>query len=134
MEKTLDNKVEDYLSKIADEKRRADCRAMIALIERETGFAPEMWGTAIVGFGSYHYRYDSGREGDAPLAGISSRSNAIACYFADYDGRNDALARLGKHKNAKGCVYVARMSDVNEDVLGEIVRASVASRRAAHGA
>lgn len=117
-----------YLSAIEDPVRRADCLALAALMEKVTGEAPVMWGAAIVGFGSYHYRYASGREGDAPLAGFASRKGDISIYLScDTEARAALLAKLGRHKMGKGCLYVRRLADVDLAVLEELVRDSIAT-------
>ena len=96
------NSVSDFITKITDEKKRKDCSAIIDIITEHTGLEPKMWGTSIVGFGMYHYKYESGREGDAPLAGIASRSNAITLYLtSDFDKREELLSKFGKHKTGK---------------------------------
>lgn len=85
-----------------------------------------MWGTGIVGFGSYHYKYESGREGDAPLAGLASRANAITLYLGgDYDEKEDLLQKLGKYKMSKGCIYIQKLQDINQDVLGKMIIHSI---------
>jgi len=117
-----------YLSAIEDPARRADCLALVALMEQVTGAPPVMWGAAIVGFGSYHYRYASGREGDAPLAGFASRKGDISIYLScDTEARAALLAKLGRHKMGKGCLYVRRLADVDLSVLEELVRESIAT-------
>ena len=117
-----------YLSAIEDPLRRADCEALAALMEQVTGAPPVMWGAAIVGFGSYHYRYASGREGDAPLAGFASRKGDISIYLnCDTEARAALLAKLGRHKMGKGCLYVRRLADVDLGVLEELVRESIAT-------
>src|SRR6185295_16598357 len=89
------NSVAGFLKKIKDEKRRNDFSAIIDLIKKATGFEPKMWGTSIVGFGNYHYKYESGREGDAPLAGLASRANAITLYLgSEFDKRDELLAKF----------------------------------------
>lgn len=124
--------VDRYLAAIKDAARRRDCEALCALMAKATRHPPQMWGTAIVGFGSYHYRYDSGREGDFMLVGFSSRASEIALY--GLRAAPDAaalLAKLGKHKEAKGCVYVKAMSDVDTAVLERLVAtAAVAKKKA----
>lgn len=116
-----DGSVEDYLREIADETRRDDCKEIIGIIKDRTGLLPKMWGAAIVGFGSYHYKYDSGHEGDAPLSGFSSRSNAIALYLPyAFDERDELLKMLGKFKSAKACIYVKKLEDVDTKVLGDL--------------
>ncbi|GAB3955232.1 hypothetical protein GCM10028805_42200 [Spirosoma harenae] len=95
-------------------------------MEKQTGFEPKMWGPAIIGFGSYHYKYDSGREGDAPLVGFSPRANAITLYLASsFAERDELVQKLGKHKTGKGCIYLKKLSDVDEDVLNQMIAKSV---------
>lgn len=122
--------VRAYVDAIADKQRRADCRVLIALLARVTGCRPKMWGPGIVGFGSYHYRYASGHEGDAPLAGFSSRKAALSIYvMAGFEGSGALLARLGKHKVAKACLYVKRLADIDLKVLQKIAAGSVAEMK-----
>ena len=121
--------VADYLASIESEPRRTDCEALSKLMTKATKQPPKMWGTSIVGFGSYHYKYESGREGDSCLVGFSSRKSDITLYLADFPGREELLAELGKHKLGKGCLYVHRLSDVNPKVLERIVRDAVAARK-----
>lgn len=119
-----------YLRAIEDPVRRADCLALAALMEEMTGQPPVMWGAAIVGFGSYHYRYASGHEGDAPLAGFASRKGDISIYLnCDTPARAALLAKLGRHKMGKACLYVRRLADVDLDVLASLVRESIAGTR-----
>lgn len=122
--------VGDFLAAVEDPKRRADAEAACALLAEATGEPPTMWGPSIVGFGAYHYRYASGHEGDAPLVGFSPRKTSLVFYLSGCEERRgDQLARLGKHKAGKGCVYVNRLSDVDADVLREMAVASAASLR-----
>jgi hypothetical protein len=115
--------VTDFLASVADPKRRADAEAVTALMAEVTGAEPTMWGSSIVGFGSYHYRYASGREGDWPAVGLSPRKQALTIYLsAGFDGHDDLLARLGPHSTGKSCLYVKRLSDVDQDVLRDLVR------------
>lgn len=119
-----------YVDAIADEQRREDCRALIAVLTRVTKCEPKMWGAGIVGFGSYHYRYASGHEGDAPLAGFSSRKAAISVYvMAGFAGSDSLLAQLGKHKVAKACLYVKRLADIDLKVLQKLASGSVAEMK-----
>jgi len=121
-----DSSVALYLQNIPDEKKRKDCTEIIRLIHQETGFEPKMWGTGIVGFGSYHYVYDSGHEGDAPLAGISARANAISIYLdADPEKRKDFLQKFGKHKSGKSCIYVKKIEDIDTRILLQMVNHSI---------
>lgn len=119
--------VQAYLDAIPDEARRTDCQALLALMQAVTGEPPVMWGSAIVGFGRYHYRYDSGREGDACLTGFSSRKADISVYLvAEGQGQAELLTRLGRHKMAKACLHIRRLADVDAGVLRQLVAASVA--------
>jgi hypothetical protein len=120
--------VDDYISAIADEKRRNDCAAIVDLMSKASGYEPKMWGTAIVGFGSYNYKYESGHEGSAPLAGLSSRANAISLYLANYDGKEEALIKMGKHKTGKGCVYIQKLEDIDTKMLAKITKDSIKNR------
>jgi len=121
-----DNNVEAYIYAIADEKRQKDCSDIIQLFQKQTGFQPKMWGTGIVGFGSYHYKYESGREGDAPLAAFSSRANAIVLYLScDLNDKKEFLQRFGKHKHGKGCIYIKQLADIDPGVLNEMIKTSV---------
>ena len=127
------NSVSGFLTKITDEKKRKDCSTIIDKITEHTGLEPKMWGTSIVGFGIYHYKYDSGREGDAPLAGIASRSNAITLYLtADFDNREELLSKLGKHKTGKGCIYIQKLEDIDISVLTKMVKNSIEQRKKNH--
>ena len=120
----------DFIAAVEDPKRRADAEAACALLAEATGESPVMWGPSIVGFGAYHYRYASGHEGDAPLVGFSPRKANLVFYLSGCDERrDDLLARLGKHKAGKGCVYVNRLSDVDAEVLREMAVATAASLR-----
>jgi hypothetical protein len=123
--------VEGYLANIGDEARRKDCQALVKLMAAVTGQKPRMWGAGIVGFGSYHYKYDSGREGDMCLAGFSSRADSISVYVVvDTPAQQKLLANLGKHKTStKACVYLKRLSDVDQDVLKAVIAESVAEVR-----
>jgi hypothetical protein len=122
--------VESYFAAITDETRRKDCEALAKLMTKATKQPPKMWGTSIVGFGSYHYKYESGREGDSCLTGFSSRKSDISVYLVvDFPGREELLAKLGKHKLGKGCLYLRRFSDVDPIVLEQLVVSSVAERK-----
>jgi Domain of unknown function (DU1801) len=115
--------VEDFLAAVPDEQRRADAHRLCALMQQITGEEPAMWGPSIVGFGTYHYRYASGREGDAPLAGFSPRKPHLVVYLVGgYEDRyGAALARLGPHKTGKSCLYLKRLGDVDEAALRELI-------------
>jgi hypothetical protein len=120
-----DSSVATYLASIKDEKRFKDCTAIIEIIKQYTGLEPRMWGAAIVGFGSYHYKYESGHEGTAPLAGLSSRVNAITLYFANSKENVALLKSFGKHTTSKACIYIRRLEDVDAGILGKLAKNSV---------
>ncbi len=124
--------VAGFLAKV-DAKRRPDCERLIEIIGSVVGEGPVMWGASIVGFGKYHYVYESGRQGDMPLAGFSARSNALVVYIpSGHAGEAELMARLGKHTTGKSCLYIKSLADVNESVLEELVRRSVAEVRRQH--
>jgi Domain of unknown function (DU1801) len=111
-----------FVDKIADPAKRADAKALVKLMQKATGEKPAMWGPSIIGFGCYHYVYESGREGDMPLVGFSPRRAATALYVrAGTPGTEALLAKLGKHTAGKGCVYVKKLADVDEAVLEKLV-------------
>jgi hypothetical protein len=122
--KTVRNQasVAEFLASVTDAQRRADAQAMCALMAEVTGAQPQMWGSGIVGFGSYHYRYSSGREGDWPAVGLSPRKQALTVYVPEgFDGYDELLARLGPHSTGKACLYIKRLSDVDSRVLRELI-------------
>ena len=114
--------VKAFLDTVPDERRKKDARAVSVLMEEVTGEKPAMWGTSIVGFGSYHYKYDSGQEGDWPIVGFSPRKDSLTIYimpgFEKYPG---LMKKLGKHSTGKSCLYIKKLSDVNGDVLKELM-------------
>jgi len=120
--KKTEQSPQNYIANISDDARRADCQSIIEMMAEISGWEPKMWGASIVGFGEYHYRYDSGREGDALRIGFSNRAQNISVYIMPgYQDFEDELARLGKHKKGKACLYIKRLSDVDEAVLREII-------------
>jgi hypothetical protein len=122
--------VSAFLDTLTDETKRADAQVLIQLLQRATGEEPKMWGPSIVGFGSRHYKYATGREGDAPLAGFSPRKSAIVLYgLAGFDNAQELLAKLGKHTTGKGCLYVKKLADVDQKVLKELIAKSIAATR-----
>lgn len=124
--------VKDYLANIENETRRKDCEVIAALMERITGCAPRMWGSSIVGFDSYHYKYASGHEGDACVVGFSSRKSDITIYLVAGFESADAkalLARLGKHKLGKVCLYIKCLADIDLLVLEQLTARSAAETR-----
>jgi Domain of unknown function (DU1801) len=118
--------VPKYIASIADEGRRADCRALIKIMTAVTRKPPRMWGSSIVGFGQYHYKYESGREGDICLAGFSSRKADLTIYVMTRS-QEELLAKLGKHRASKACVYVKHLADVDTAVLKKLIATSVAA-------
>jgi Domain of unknown function (DU1801) len=125
--------VEAFLDAVPDDRRRADARALCALMADTTGAPPVLWGPSIVGFGSYHYRYDSGHEGDAPLTSFSPRKQHLVVYLVGgFEDRHRTLVeRLGPHKAGKGCLYVKRLDDVDLGVLRQLIDRSVRVHRGA---
>lgn len=118
--------VGEFLEAIADPRQREDCRTVAALMREVTGAAPRMWGESIVGFGSYHYRYASGREGDWPLTGFSPRKQNLTLYLSsDFERHSELLGRLGKHKLGKACLYLKRLEDIDMATLRELIARSV---------
>jgi Domain of unknown function (DU1801) len=114
--------VSTFIDAVADEKQRADAHKIAATMERLSGHKPKMWGPSIIGFGSYHYKYDSGREGDMCRIGFSPRKGNTVLYLVDgFEGHAALLEKLGKHKTGKSCLYIKRLSDVDESVLEQLV-------------
>ncbi|SRR5690606_16389435 len=125
--KLNDGDVQAFLNSVENEQKRADSFTVLRLMQEVTGEEPKMWGDSIVGFGSYHYKYASGREGDAPRVGFSPRKQNLTLYVMTGSEREDALLeRLGKHTTGKSCLYVKRLSDVDQGVLRELVEECVA--------
>lgn len=117
--------VEQYLLSIADAKKQSDTRTIIGYMEEVTNLKPKMWGTAIVGFGSYDYTYDSGHSGSAPIIGLAARANAITLYLgSSFEKRDELLAKFGKHKTGKGCIYVKKLEDIDKAVLKQMIQLS----------
>ena len=118
--------VDDFLDAVPDPQRRADGKTLRALMERLSGEPAKMWGPSIVGFGTCHYKYDSGREGDMPRIGFSPRAKELVLYLAsDFPRYQGLMDRLGKYKTSKACLYVKRLADVDEAVLEELCAESL---------
>jgi hypothetical protein len=118
--------VSDFINTIPDDQKKMDSLKIIDLMKKVSGYEPKMWGPAIVGFGSYHYKYDSGHEGDAPLVSFSPRKSAISLYLSiAFEKRGELLKKLGKHKTAKACIYINKLSDIDEGVLKTMIANSV---------
>lgn len=121
-----DQDVEQFLNSIADERKRKDSFTILELMKQVTGIEPRMWGSSIVGFGSYHYKYESGREGDMILAGFSPRKQNLTLYnMGGFERYDDLLQKLGKHTSGKGCLYIKRLDDVDLSTLKSLIEESV---------
>ena len=130
--KTKPTKVsaESHIAAIANEEQRNDARRLVVLLRKVTKQEPRMWGPSIVGFGSYHYKYASGHEGDSALAAFAARGRELVVYIApDFESRDVLLAKLGEHRTAKVCVYIRRLANVDQKVLGKLVALSVADTK-----
>jgi hypothetical protein len=121
-----DDDVDAFLAAIPDEARRAECRTVASLMHQITGVEPRMWGAGMVGFGTYRYRYDSGREGEWFLTGFAPRKKELTVYvLPGLEGFGEILARLGRHRTGKSCLYLRSLDDVDAGVLEELIRAGV---------
>ena len=110
--------VTEFVNKVENEGKRDDSYKLIEIFKSITGFEPRMWGPTIIGFGNYHYKYESGHEGDAPLAAFSPRKDSLVLYMAsEFENREVLLSQLGKHKSSKACVYVKKLSDIDLKIL-----------------
>lgn len=124
--KPTDNSVKDFLNQIPDPERRQDCFAVATIMEEMTGDKPKMWGPSIVGFGSYHYKYASGREGDWPVTGFSPRKKDLTLYIMmGFEKHDELMKQLGKHSTGKSCLYIKRLSDIHVPTLKKLIKASV---------
>jgi hypothetical protein len=119
--------VDDFITSLDSEAKRDDAYALIKIFEGITGFDAKLWGPSIIGFGTHHYQYESGHEGDMPLACFSPRKTSIVLYLSSFEKKEELLKKLGKHKASKGCVYVKKLEDVDIRVLKKIVTASFKS-------
>ncbi len=119
-----------FIDALPDETKRADAKALVKLMQSATGEKPAMWGPSIIGFGSHHFKYESGREGDTPIAGFSPRKAATVLYgLAGSAGSAALLPKLGKHTTGKGCLYIKKLADVDSRVLETLIVKSVADKR-----
>jgi hypothetical protein len=126
-----DGDVVAFLNQVENEVKRQDCFAILDLMRQATGEQPVMWGDAIIGFGKYHYRYASGREGDSPLVGFSPRKQNITIYITSgFEQYESLLNRLGKHSTTKSCLYLKKLDDVDTTILAELVKRSAEHMRA----
>ena len=118
--------VEKFLNGVKDKQARVDCYQILEIMQRATKAEPKMWGTSIIGFGSYHYKYESGREGDWFIAGFSPRKQNLTLYsMGGFSWQEELLKKLGKHSLGKGCLYIKKLGDVDIKVLKELITKSV---------
>ena len=124
--KETDNSVIGFIESVENEKKKADAYQLLEIFEEVTGYEAKMWGPSIIGFGSYHYKYPSGREGDAPLVGFSPRKAKISLYL-DYESvkREKLLENFGKHTKSKACIYVNKLADIDTNVLKDLIKHTV---------
>ena len=115
-----------FINTVEDEVKRNDAFELLKIMQEVTGFEPKMWGTSIIGFGSYHYKYASGHEGDAPLVGFSPRKDAISLYlYSSFENKDELLSKFGKHKAGKGCIYIKKIADIEVEILKKMIALSV---------
>lgn len=120
------NSITEFLNSVEDEKKRDDAIKLIGIIKKETELEPKMWGSSIIGFGSYHYKYESGHEGDAPLVGLSPRKAAISIYLSpSFENKEKRLEQLGKYKVGKGCIYIKKLEDIDIEILKIMILESI---------
>jgi len=132
--KATEASVESYLESIANPARRKDCDSLAKLMSKATKESPKMWGTSIVGFGTFYYKYESGREGDTCLVGFSSRKGDITIYGLNAaPSHGELMPKLGKHKAGKGCLYIRSLADVDLKVLERLVNDAAKAKHHAHG-
>lgn len=119
--------VTDFINQFTNsEQKRADSFELIKIMEQISGYSPYMWGPSIIGFGTYHYKYASGHEGDAPLLGFSPRKSAISLYvFTGLDEHQHLLKNLGKFKMGKACIYISKLSDIDINVLKDVAKHTI---------
>jgi hypothetical protein len=128
--KPTGEKFEDFLKRIPDAERREDCFAIAKMMEEITGEKPKMWGPSIVGFGSYHYKYASGREGDWPVTGFSPRKKDLTVYIMmGFEKHDEMMRQLGRHSTGKSCLYIKRLSDLHVPTLKKLIKTSVKQLR-----
>ncbi|MEO8532123.1 MAG: DUF1801 domain-containing protein [Flavobacterium sp.] len=121
-----ESSVTDFINTVEDLTKRNDSFELVRIMQEQTGFEPKMWGPAIIGFGSYHYKYASGHEGDAPLAAFSPRKAAISLYcYTLPENREELLSEFGKYKAGKSCIYIKKITDINVEILRKMISLSV---------
>ena len=119
--------VSAFIAAIPDDTKRADAKTLVRLMQDATGEKPKLWGPSIIGFGTHHYVYESGREGDVPVIGFSPRKPALVLYLTRFKGSDALLAKLGKHTSGKGCLYIKKLADVDAKVLKQLIDKSAAA-------
>lgn len=117
--------VKEFISRVADDNQRKDSLRLIKLIKGSLKMNPAMWGPSIIGFGSYHYHYESGREGDMPMVGFSPRKAALVLYLSGFPQKSELLKKLGRHKGGAGCIYIRKLEEIDESVLKKMIELSV---------
>ena len=121
--KETDKSVNEFIESVKNEKKKADAYQLLGIFEEVTGYDAKMWGPSIIGFGSYHYKYASGHEGDAPLVGFSPRKAKISLYLVyESEEREKLLESFGKHTKSKACIYVNKLADIDTDVLKDLIK------------
>ncbi|WP_413375596.1 DUF1801 domain-containing protein [Alkalihalobacillus sp. 1P02AB] len=124
--KETDHDVIEFIEKVESPKKKQDAYELLDIFTEVTGYEAKMWGPSIIGFGSYHYKYKTGHEGDAPLVGFSPRKAKISLYFATGDAKRDELLKdFGKHTSGKACVYINKIADIDVDVLKVLIKQSI---------
>ena len=129
--KPTNQSVKEFLNEISEPERRADCFAVAKIMEEISGEKPKMWGPSIVGFGSYHYKYASGHEGDWPMMGFSPRKKDLTLYIMmGFEKHRELMEKLGKHSHAKSCLYIKRLSDIHIPTLKKLIKTSLKDHKA----
>lgn len=126
--KTIENSnnVIEFIKSVPDNSKQKDSLCLLEVFKQVTGFEPKMWGPGIIGFGNYHYKYESGHEGDAPLVGFSPRKQEFSLYLVcEFEKREDLLKEFGKHKTGKACIYFKKVDDINIDTLKKMITLSI---------
>ena len=121
-----ESSVTDFINAVEETTKRNDSFELVKIMQDQSGFEPKMWGSSIIGFGSYHYKYDSGHEGDAPLVAFSPRKAAISLYcYTTTEDKDELLSKLGKHKASKGCIYIKKLTDIDTEILKKLISLSI---------
>jgi hypothetical protein len=132
--KATDASIDEYIASRANDEQRTDCKSLMAMLKRVTKEKPQMWGPSIVGYGLYKYTYESGRTGEMCRTGFAIRGKELVVYLIAEGGEQEALlAKLGKHKMGKSCLYIKRLADIDMKVMGQLVVGSLAQLKARHG-